>query len=115
LIQGALPGRAMDAEAAGIRDDVIVPRELVDLLAADYELRQVADEFVQVVDNQGDRLDDYEFELLRRRRPKSSTVFDLSANSLLGHLKQWLDRVRSVSVYVAPAILNELILSSDYH
>ena len=71
--------------------------------------------FFQVVDNQGDRLDDYEFELLRRRRPKSGAVFDLSANSLIDHLRQQLERVNSVACYVAPSVLHELILSGDYH
>lgn len=115
LIQGLLPGRAMDAEAAGKRDEVIVDRDLATLLGSDYEFAPLNDEFLQVVDNQGDRLDDYEFELLRRRRPKSGAVFDLSANSLMDHLRNQLIRVNSVACYVAPSVLHELILSSDYH
>ncbi len=115
LIQGDLPGQAMAAEAAGVRDEVIVDRTLAELLKDDYQLQPLGDQFYQVVDNQGSALDDYEFELVRRRRPKTSTVFDLSATSLVEHLRLQLERVYSVSCYVAPSILNELILSTDYH
>ena len=115
LIQGVLTGHAMDAEAAGKRDEVIVDAELAELIKGEYELARLDDEYFQVVDNQGDRLDDYEFELLRRRRPKSGAVFDLSANSLVDHLRQQLERVNSVACYVAPSVLHELILSGDYH
>ena len=52
---------------------------------------------------------------MRRRRPKSSAVFDLSARSLIDHLRGQLERVNSVACYVAPSVLHELILSSDYH
>ncbi len=115
LIQGELPGRAMDAEAAGKRDDVIIGAELADLVTDQYELARLNDDFYQVMDNQGSKLDDYEFDTLRRRRPKSSAVFDLSANSLIDHLRNQLERVNSVACYVAPSVLHELILSSDYH
>ncbi len=115
LIQGDLPGQAMAAEAAGVRDEVIVDSGLAPLLKDDYQLKPLGDQFYQVVDNQGSALDDYEFELVRRRRPKTSTVFDLSASSLVEHLRLQLERVHSVSSYVAPSILNELILSADYH
>ena len=115
LIQGILPGRAMDAEAAGKRDEVIVDRDLAVRLGSAYEFAPLGEEFCQVIDNQGDRLDDYEFELVRRRRPKSSAVFDLSANSLMDHVRNQLQRVNSVACYVAPSVLHELILSSDYH
>lgn len=115
LIQGELPGAAMDAEAAGKRDEVIVHAELLPSLGNEYEFRQLGASYYQIVDNQGSNLDDYEFELLRRRRPKSGAIFDLSAGSLLGHLRHQLERVNSVSCYVAPSVLHELILSSDYH
>ena len=115
LIQGELTGKAMDAEAAGVRDEVIVPIEVLPLLDDAYELKPLNEEFYQVVDNQGSSLDDYEFELVRRRRPKSGAVFDLSASSLIDHVKHQLQRVNSVSCYVAPSVLHELILSSDYH
>ncbi|HVU13721.1 MAG TPA: adenylate/guanylate cyclase domain-containing protein [Phototrophicaceae bacterium] len=115
LIQGELPGRAMDAEAAGKRDDVIIGTELANLVSDQYELVRLNDDFYQVIDNQGSKLDDYEFDTLRRRRPKSSAVFDLSANSLMDHLRNQLVRVNSVACYVAPSVLHELVLSSDYH
>jgi class 3 adenylate cyclase/type II secretory pathway predicted ATPase ExeA len=115
LIQGELPGQAMEAEAAGKCDEVIVDEALAALLKDEYELAKLTPSFYQVVDNQGSRLDDYEFELLRRRRAKSSAVFDLSARSLLDHLRLQLERVHSVACYVAPSVLHELILSNDYH
>ncbi len=115
LIQGELPGQAMAAEGAGVRDEVIVDTALAELLRDGYEFQPLDDQFVQVVDNQGSALDDYEFEMPRRRRPKTTTIFDLSASSLVEHLRLQLERVHSVACYVAPSILNELILSSDYH
>lgn len=115
LLQGDLPGRAMDAEAAGLRDDVIVDAALAERIREHYELAPLGEGFFQVVDNQGGSLDDYEFELLRKRRPKSGAVFDLSAGSLVEHLRAQLVRVNSVACYVAPTVLHELILSSDYH
>lgn len=115
LIQGDLPGQAMEAEAAGVRDEVIVDAELAERIRDQYELAPLGDGFFQVVDNQGGSLDDYEFELLRKRRPKSGAVFDLSAGSLVEHLRLQLERVNSVACYVAPSVLHELILSGDYH
>src|SRR5204863_6180804 len=58
LIQGELPGRAMDAEAAGKRDEVIVDAELAELIKDQYELLPLSEGFYQVVDNQGSNLDD---------------------------------------------------------
>ncbi len=115
LIQGDLPGAAMAAEAAGARDDVIVDARLAEKIKDQYELVDLGEGFFQVVDNQGNTLDDYEFEMLRRRRPKSGAVFDLSASSLVDHLRAQLERANSVACYVAPSVLHELILSSDYH
>ncbi|MFN8452721.1 MAG: hypothetical protein U0521_29965 [Anaerolineae bacterium] len=68
LIQGELPGKAMAAEAAGVRDEVIVDEELGALIRDTYQLQPLGEGFFQIVDNQGSSLDDYEFELLRKRR-----------------------------------------------
>ncbi|MFN8447902.1 MAG: adenylate/guanylate cyclase domain-containing protein [Anaerolineae bacterium] len=94
---------------------MIVDEELGALIRDTYQLQPLGEGFFQIVDNQGSGLDDYEFELLRKRRPKSGAIFDLSAGSLIEHLRAQLERVNSVACYVAPSVLHELILSSDYH
>ena len=46
LIQGELPGQAMETEAAGKRDEVIVDAALAQLLGDEYELAQLTPRFL---------------------------------------------------------------------
>ena len=115
ITQGTLPGRAMQAEAVGVRDDVIIDQALADLIGGTFTLRPLEQGFYQIVDDLGDRLSDYEFEMLRRRRPKTAALFDHAPETLYEALQQAFDRVEMVAPYVAPAVLHELVLSGDYH
>lgn len=114
IIQGELPSMAMDAEAIGEQDDVIINGELADLLRSSFTLAPLRDGYFQVVDDLGEELGDYEFDLLRRRRAKSGALF-LEPDSALDHIRLHLERLRLVARYVPPAVLNELVVSSDYH
>jgi class 3 adenylate cyclase len=115
LIQGDLPGLAMQAEAVGDRDEVIIDEALAQTVADHFRLTPLTDGFYQVVDDFGDRLDDYEFELLKRRRAKVGALFDLDTSSLLDDLAQLVRRVEVVSRYVAPYVLHDLVHSQDFH
>ncbi len=114
LIQGELPGLAMEAEAVGIGNDVIIDAALAELLKNDYTLTPVGDKFMQVMDIYGDKLDDYEVELPVRRRAKSGALFDREPENLQEHMRITLEKLIPAASYLAPAVLNQLILSEDY-
>jgi adenylate cyclase len=114
IVQGELPSMAMDAEAVGEQDDVIVNGELADLLHQHFTLKPLHDDYFQVVDDLGEQLGDYEFDLLRRRRAKSGALF-LEPDNAMEHIRIQLERLQLVGRYVPPAVLNELVVSSDYH
>ncbi len=115
LILGSLPGAAMSAESVGRQDEVIVDAKLAALLVGHFSFKRMGHGFSQVVDSLGAELGDYEFEALKKRRAKGSALFDLTTDMLLDTLRQLLSRVEAMSVYVAPAVLHELINSGDYH
>jgi class 3 adenylate cyclase len=114
LIQGSLPGMAMNAEGAGDRDDVIIDAALAASQAANFTTTPVEDGFFRVVDNFGDRLDDYEFHIPNRRRAKVSAIFDFDPGNLMDSLKAQLERVEKVGRFMAPAVLNELVIAGDH-
>lgn len=114
IIQGELPSLAMDAEAIGEQDDVIVNGDLAELLREHFTLKPLHDDYFQVMDDLGEQLGDYEFDLLRRRRAKSGALF-LEPDNALEHIRIQLERLQVVGRYVPPAVLNELVVSSDYH
>ncbi|MBK9750373.1 MAG: adenylate/guanylate cyclase domain-containing protein [Chloroflexi bacterium] len=115
LILGSLPGAAMSAESVGRQDEVIVDAKLAALLVGHFSFKRMGHGFSQVVDSLGAELGDYEFEALKKRRAKGSALFDLTTDMLIDTLRQLLSRVEAMSVYVAPAVLHELINSGDYH
>ncbi|MBN8634760.1 MAG: AAA family ATPase [Anaerolineae bacterium] len=115
LILGSLPGAAMSAESVGRQDEVIVDAKLAALLVGHFSFKRMGHGFSQVVDSLGAELGDYEFEALKKRRAKGSALFDLTTDMLHDTLRQLLSRVEAMSVYVAPAVLHELINSGDYH
>ncbi|MBL8130461.1 MAG: AAA family ATPase, partial [Anaerolineae bacterium] len=114
MVQGELPGLAMRAEAVGAGNDVIVDAALAEALATDFTLRDTGDGFMQVMDTFGDSLDDYEVELPVRRRAKTGALFDLEPENLQEHLRVTLDKLIPAATYLAPAVLDQLILSGDY-
>lgn len=115
MIQGDLPGLAMHAEAVGSGNEVIIDAALADLLGdSEYQLKPFADGFVQVLDTFGNTLDDYEVELPVRRRAKTGALFDREPESLQEHLRLTLEKLIPAATYLAPAVLDQLILSGDY-
>lgn len=113
LVQGDLPGRAMDAEAVGTRDDVIVDESARQRCAGTFEMTDLGGGFYQVIDNLGDQLDDYEFRVVNRRRGNPAALFDFETDSLMDSLREQLDRVDKVAPFIPPAVLHDLIASGD--
>lgn len=115
IIQGRLPGQADKAESAGVRDDVIIDLELRTLLHEEFETKEVAEGFFQVLDTFGNQLDDFEFQLPSRRRAKSSALFGFEEAGLLEDLERSLTRVENVARFVAPEVANKLVVSNSDH
>lgn len=109
IIQGSLPGMAMNAEGAGERDDVIIDEAVYAVASEQFETVALGGGFYRVVDNLGDNLDDYEFRIPNRRRAKSTAILELDNDRLLDDLRIQLERVEKVGRFMAPAVLNELI------
>lgn len=116
IIQGDLPGRAMEAEGVGERDEVIVTPEIASLLGDQFRYQPLADDFMQVVDDLGD-LDDFETTLLqvRRRQGVAAGLFDLEQDNLLNSLARQVAKVRRVALFVPPPVLSGLINSDELH
>lgn len=114
IIQGALPDAAMNAEAIGVRDDVIITEHLASILTSTFNLKPLKPGFFQVIDDIGENLGSYEVNPMRRRRPKSSAVF-LEPDNILDHLRIQAAGLQSVARYVSPAVLHELVNSGNYH
>jgi class 3 adenylate cyclase len=114
MIQGELPGLAMQAEGVGERDEVLIDRALAADLAAQFRIVPFDDEFSRVLDVEG-KLDDYEFSLLGRRRPKPTALFDLEQSSLITSLERLATTAEVCSRYLAPNVLHELVNRDDFH
>ncbi|MDZ4765227.1 MAG: adenylate/guanylate cyclase domain-containing protein [Chloroflexota bacterium] len=114
IIQGALPRLTMEAESVGVRDDVIVPETLATLLDGQFTFQPLKPGFFQVIDDLGDHLGDYEFDLVRRRRAKPSAIF-LDPENLMDYLRAQLVRLQTVARYISPAVLHELVGGGTYH
>jgi len=111
LIQGRLPGDAMDAEGVGDKDDVIISDALAEVARRQFTLKPLGSGFQCVVDDLGDRLDDYEFQIPQRRRAKTAAIFDFDVDNLVETLRVLLEQVENVSRFVAPAVVQELVAS----
>ncbi|MBN1681304.1 MAG: AAA family ATPase [Anaerolineae bacterium] len=114
MIQGTLPGMAMRAEEAGTRDDVIVDAELYDSYHDQFDMTALGEGFYRVEDTFGDRLDDYEFVIPRRRRGQSAALFDFAEANLLQDLQRQVERLDSVARFVAPDVVNKLAFRGDH-
>jgi adenylate cyclase len=114
MIQGDLPGRAMSAEAAGDRDDVIITAGLQASYRDLFETEPAGDDFYRVVDNFGDQLSDYEFVIPRRRRAQTSALFDFVEENLLEDLERTVTRLDGVARFVARGIVNQLAFLGDH-
>ncbi|MBE2270513.1 MAG: AAA family ATPase [Anaerolinea sp.] len=115
IVQGDLPGAAMHAESVGEKDEVIVDAKLAALVVGHFSVKRMEQGFSRIVDSLGGELGDYEFEAPRKRRAKTTSLFDLAPDYLMETLRGALERVEAVAPYVAPAVLQELIVSENYH
>ncbi|MBI5931592.1 MAG: AAA family ATPase [Chloroflexi bacterium] len=115
IIQGILPGMAMLAEEAGVRDDVIVDTGLFADYHNDFEMVPTQDEgFYQVVDNFGNALSDYEINAPKRRRGGVAGLLSFEDKDLLADLQKEYQKLAIVAKYVAPEIVNKLALTGDH-
>ncbi|HLA42816.1 MAG TPA: adenylate/guanylate cyclase domain-containing protein, partial [Aggregatilineales bacterium] len=114
MIMGSLPGKAMAAEEAGERDDVIINAELQATCTDRFDTMPTASGFFRIVDNFGDKLGDYEFSMPQRRQSKSPFLFSFDDSSLLSDLEKELVRIEQVSRFVSPEILNKLVVQGDH-
>jgi class 3 adenylate cyclase len=114
IIQGDLPGQAMNAEGAGERDDVIITAGLQAEYGHQFETVPVAEGFFRVVDNFGDQLSDYEFVVPRRRRAQASALFDFVEANLIEDLERTLTRLEGVARFVARNVVNQLAFLGDH-
>ncbi len=113
IIQGSLPGSAMDAEAAGDRDDVIISPKLKEAYGDKFDTVPAGD-FYRVVDNFGDELSDYEFTVPRRRRAQTTALFDFVEEHLIGDLERNLERLEGISRFVAKEVIDRLASSNEF-
>ena len=113
IIQGDLPGLAMDAEEAGERDDVIITSDLREAHGDKFETVPVGD-FFRVIDNFGDDLSDYEFTVPRRRRAQAAALFDFVEDHLIDDLERNLERLEGISRFIAKEVIDQLSTSSEF-
>jgi class 3 adenylate cyclase len=114
IIQGSLPGEAMEAEGVGVRDEVIVSGDIVPLFDSGYELNAIEDGFVQVVGLR-ERLGDFELQVTgMRRRQVAGSLLDFGDGDLLRAVETAAAKVERVRAFVAPAVFNELVNSADH-
>jgi adenylate cyclase len=114
VIQGDLPGQAMNAEAAGDRDDVIITADLQTDYRDQFDTEPAGDGFYRVIDNFGDQLSDYEFVVPRRRRAQTSALFDFVEEKLLKDLENSASRLDGVARFVAKDVVNQLAFRGDH-
>lgn len=114
VIQGNLPGLAMEAEALGVRDDVIVSAELVPLLEKSCRLDLLEGGFAQVL-GLYERLDDFELGATSvRRRQVAGSLLDFGGDDMLRVVETAAAKVERVRPFVPPAVFSELVNSTDH-
>ena len=113
IIQGHLPGLAMEAEGVGIRDEVIVSADVAALFDDTYALHQLEGGFVHVVGLR-ERLDDFELGATAvRRRQVAGSLLDFGGDDLLRSVEVAAEKVERVRPFVPPAVFSELVNSAD--
>lgn len=116
MVMGRLPGLAMAAEEAGIRDDVIIDEALAAVFHDEFSLKptEMAG-FYTVIDNLGDDLSDFELtSIVSRRRSSISSMFAFADdNDPLDDLQRQLTRVDDFARFVAKEVVNKLAIEGD--
>ena len=119
MIMGALPGRAAEAEEAGIRDDVIIDGELAEVFKDRFSLQPapVGEGFFTVIDNLGNKLSDFELTTIITRRRSSGlsglVAFADDDSDPLEELRGALERVDTYARFVAHEVVNKLAVVGD--
>lgn len=114
IIQGKLPGMAEEAEAAGVRDDVIIDAPLYEQFKDQFRMKEVVDGFYLVIDDLGDDLGDFEFHVPRRRRASSGSLFSLVETDPIEELSEELAKVQTVACFVASEVINKLAITAEH-
>lgn len=114
VIQGNLPGLAMDAEALGVRDDVIVAASIVPFFDEADRIEALEDGFAQVI-GLNERLGDFELGATGlRRRQVAGSLLDFGGDDLLRSVETAAAKVERVRPFVPPAVFGELVNSADH-
>lgn len=113
VIQGNLPGLAMDAEGLGTRDDVIVSADIVPLFEPEDHLVPLEGGFAHVV-GLHERLGDFELGTTNvRRRQVAGSLLDFGGDDMLRAVETAAAKVERVRPFVPPAVFGELVNSAD--
>lgn len=119
MIMGKLPGQADAAEAAGVRNDVIIDAALAEVFKDEFTLIPAAGDpsFFQVVDDLGEDLSDFELTSIVSRR-RSSAVSSLMGFGLdevdpIEELRHQVARVDNYARFVAQEVVNKLAIEGD--
>ncbi len=115
VIQGILPGLAMEAESYGDRDDVLVTQEIAQVIADEFDLKALEGGFYHVLDTLGEKLDSFELiRSTRKRNQAAKWLFDFEVDSLAHSVTEQVDRVINIAAYISPTVLDQLLASADY-
>ena len=119
MIMGTLPGEADDAEGAGVRDDVIVHQSLAAELGDAFRFGPApdGDDYLQVIDDLGDELSDFELtSIITRRKTSLGAFLSLAENDEAGiveELRTLVTRVDNYARFVAAEVVNKLAIEGD--
>jgi hypothetical protein len=114
VIQGNLPGLAMEAEGLGVRDDVIVAASIVPFFDEADRIEPLEDGFAQVI-GLNERLGDFELGATGlRRRQVAGSLLDFGGDDLLRSVETAAAKVERVRPFVPPAVFGELVNSADH-
>lgn len=118
MIMGKLPGEADAAEAAGVRDDVIINDELKRALGDQFRYKPADGDptYWQVIDDFGEDLGDYEVTSIvsRRKTSFSSSLLAIASDvDPLQELRNLMTQVDNYARFVAAEVVNKLALEGD--
>lgn len=114
ILLGDLPRRAMGAESAGTRDDVLVDDSLRAAVGEAFALDPAGAGIWRVRDALGDRLGDYELAVPQRRRAQSGVLLGYDQDGLIAEMHRQIEELERVARFVAPEVVEKLIFRGDH-
>ncbi|WP_119065711.1 adenylate/guanylate cyclase domain-containing protein [Aggregatilinea lenta] len=114
ILLGDLPRRAMWAESAGTRDDVLLDDSLRAVMDTAFTLTPAGAQIWRVEDTLGDGLGDYELVVPQRRRAQSGMLLGYDRDGLVAELQRQIDGLERVARFVAPEVMARLIFRGDH-